>query len=62
MSEHDEQPERAGSDGPSGTGDARVDEALTRLAELAGKPVHEHVAVVEDVHRSLQDALAEDED
>lgn len=46
---------------PDTTGDARVDEALTRLAELDAKPVHEHAAVVEDIHRSLQDALAEGE-
>lgn len=47
---------------PEQTGDARVDEALQRLAELEDKPVGEHVAVVEDIHRVLQDALAEDED
>lgn len=44
------------------TGDSRVDAALERLAELDDKPVGEHVAVVEDIHRALQDALAEDED
>lgn len=44
------------------TGDARVDGALARLAELDDKPVGEHVAVVEDIHQVLQDALAEDED
>lgn len=64
MSEHDEQPV-AGTPTDSGarvsTGDDRVDQALTRLAELDGRPVHEHAAVVEDVHRALQDALAEDE-
>ena len=44
-----------------GTGDDRVDQALLRLAELGATPVHEHAAVVEAIHRSLQDALAEDE-
>lgn len=65
MSEHDEQPAPGTpteADEPAGTRDDRVDQALTRLAELDGRPVHEHAAVVEDVHRALQDALAEDED
>ncbi|HEX6326120.1 MAG TPA: hypothetical protein VFZ72_06080 [Jiangellaceae bacterium] len=43
------------------TGDDRVDQALSRLAELDAAPVHEHAAVVEAIHRSLQDTLAEDE-
>jgi hypothetical protein len=43
------------------TGDDRVDQALSRLAELDATPVHEHAAVVEAIHRSLQDTLAEDE-
>ena len=64
MSEHDEQPAPGAPNAtgePAGTGDDRVDQALTRLSELDGRPVHEHAAVVEDVHRALQDALAEDE-
>lgn len=44
------------------TGDDRVDEALTRLAEMDRLDVTEHAGVVEDVHRALQDTLAEDED
>ena len=44
-----------------GTGDDRVDQAITRLTELDATPVHEHAAVVEAIHRSLQDTLAEDE-
>ncbi len=44
------------------TGNARVDEALQRLAALDDMAVVEHVAVVEDIHRTLQEALAEDED
>ncbi|HEX6198091.1 MAG TPA: hypothetical protein VFZ37_19430 [Jiangellaceae bacterium] len=42
------------------TGDDRVDEALTRLAELDRLEVTEHAGVVEDVHRALQDTLAEE--
>jgi hypothetical protein len=38
-----------------------VDQALRRLAELDATPVHEHAAVIEAIHRSLQDTLAEDE-
>lgn len=60
MSEHDERP-ATGPVEPYRTGDDRVDQALTRLAELDARPVHEHAAIVEDVHRALQDALAEDE-
>lgn len=44
------------------TGDDRVDEALSRLAELDRLDVTEHAGVVEDVHRALQDTLAEEED
>ena len=35
-----------------------VETALTRLEELAERPVTEHVAVYDEVHRLLQDALA----
>ncbi|MBI1376196.1 MAG: hypothetical protein GC157_01725 [Frankiales bacterium] len=41
------------------TGDARVDAATARLAEVAELPVADHVAVYDDVHRRLQDALAD---
>jgi hypothetical protein len=44
------------------TGDDRVDEALSRLDELDRLDVTEHAGVVEDVHRALQDTLAEEED
>ncbi|WNB86792.1 hypothetical protein [Cellulomonas sp. ATA003] len=49
-----------GPDGP--TGDTAVDAALTRLTELDGAPVPEHVAVFEAVHAALQDRLADVED
>lgn len=35
-----------------------VEQALSRLASLDGRPVDEHVAVLDEVHRLLQDALA----
>jgi hypothetical protein len=41
------------------TGEPRVDAALARLNELAGRPVTEHRAVFEDVHRRLRDVLGE---
>jgi len=41
------------------TGDARVDAATARLAELADLPTADHVAVYDDVHHRLQDALAD---
>ena len=39
------------------TGDLAVDAALRRLEELDERPVDEHVAVYEDVHRQLTEAL-----
>ncbi|MDX6225372.1 MAG: hypothetical protein QOJ92_970 [Frankiales bacterium] len=45
--------------GAPGTGDARVDGALERLADLDGLPVTEHVPVYDEVNRLLQDALAD---
>ena len=41
------------------TGEPRVDAALVRLDELKGRPVNEHRAVFEDVHRRLRDVLGE---
>jgi hypothetical protein len=35
------------------TGDADVDAALERLDELDSRPVDEHAAVYDDVHRRL---------
>ena len=43
----------------SSTGDFRVDSALSRLEELAGVPVAEHVDVYDDVHAQLRAALAD---
>lgn len=57
-----ELPERAAGEPDEvvpATGDARVDDALGRLGDLTGLPVEEHLAVYEDVHRRLHDALAD---
>jgi hypothetical protein len=41
------------------TGEPRVDAALARLDELASRPVTDHRAIFEDVHRRLRDVLGE---
>ena len=41
------------------TGDDRVDAAVGGLGRLAGRPVDEHVAVLEEVHGRLRDILGE---
>ena len=41
------------------TGEARVDDALGRLADLQGLPVNVHVDVFEDVQRRLHETLAD---
>ncbi len=41
------------------TGDARVDAATARLEEVADLPTSDHLAVYDDVHRRLQDALSD---
>ncbi|MGH8824170.1 MAG: hypothetical protein ACRDVN_06815 [Jiangellaceae bacterium] len=51
----------SGPDQVTGTGDARIDTALAALEGLDRASVHEHAAVVEEVHRSLQDALADED-
>ena len=45
--------------GTEPTGDARVDAAIDRLNAVRGTRTADHVAVYEDVHRQLQDALAD---
>ena len=44
---------------PPASGDPRVDAAMRRAAELAGTSPTEHVEIYEDVHRSLQEVLAD---
>ena len=41
------------------TGVAAADEAATRLADLDDAPVEAHVGIYEDVHRRLQEGLAD---
>ena len=41
------------------TGDDRVDEAVSRLADLAGLPVAEHPAIFGHVHERLTEALGD---
>ncbi|HEX6921401.1 MAG TPA: hypothetical protein VF314_14350 [Actinomycetes bacterium] len=55
----DDEPADSDPAGEHDTGDPRVDAALGRLDELEGSPPPEHVAVYEDVHRTLQEVLAE---
>ncbi len=46
---------------PAATGDDAVDAALARLAQAvsAGAPLEEQLPVLEAVHRTLQDRLAD---
>jgi hypothetical protein len=44
---------------PAATGEPQVDAALTRLQDVTNAPVEEHVAIYDEVHRRLQDALAD---
>jgi hypothetical protein len=39
------------------TGDTRVDEAVAGLSLLPGRPVEEHVAVLEETYGRLRDIL-----
>jgi hypothetical protein len=41
------------------TGDPRVDSALDRLDAVENAPLVDHVAAYDEVHRLLQDALAD---
>lgn len=44
------------------TGDRRVDDVVTGLARLPGRPAGEHVSVLEEVHGRLRDILGELDD
>jgi hypothetical protein len=50
-------PAGAPPEGRPSTGDARVDEALTKLDGLDGLPLPEHPAVFEHIHGALTGAL-----
>jgi hypothetical protein len=41
------------------TGHPRVDEVLMRLRALEDAPTADHVAVYDEIHRALQDVLAD---
>jgi hypothetical protein len=45
---------------PPGTGDRAVDEVLAELAGVDGEPLEVRLGVLERVHRTLQDRLADD--
>jgi len=47
---------------PPATGDQAVDAAVAALAEVAVHPLEERLAVLEHVHRTLQDRLADVEE
>ena len=47
---------------PPETGDQAVDEAVAALAEVAAQPLEERLGVLEHVHRTLQDRLADVEE
>ena len=48
--------------GPPETGDKAVDAAIAALAEVAAQPLEERLGVLEHVHRTLQDRLADVEE
>jgi hypothetical protein len=50
---------RATAQGTPSTGVRAADEAAERLSALDDAPLDEHVEIYEDVHRRLQDGLAE---
>ncbi len=59
MSDHDDQLALAVPSAWLPTGDVRVDSAAEMVATLATLPLSEHQQVFEDVHRRLQQALAD---
>ena len=47
---------------PPQTGDPAVDGAVAALAEVTAQPLEERLGVLEHVHRTLQDRLADVEE
>ncbi len=45
--------------GVPGSGDARVDEAVARLGELADAPLDEHPVILGQIHDRLREVLGE---
>jgi hypothetical protein len=54
-----EQPPSTAPGDPPVTGDKAVDEAAAALAGVAGEPLEVRLGVLERVHRTLQDRLAD---
>ena len=59
MTEHPEHPEGLEQTDVEDVRDPRIAAAVTRLDGLTDTPLVQHVEVYEDVHRVLQDALAD---
>ena len=57
-----EAPEAPEAPGATATGVPAADAAAQRLRTLEGAPLEEHVEVYEDVHRRLQEGLADLDD
>jgi hypothetical protein len=51
-----------GQSRPPETGDPSVDAVVAALAEVAAQPLEERLGVLEHVHRTLQDRLADVEE
>jgi broad specificity phosphatase PhoE len=47
---------------PPETGDQAVDRVVAALAEVAAQPLEQRLGVLEHVHRTLQDRLADVEE
>jgi len=47
------------ADDITGTGDARVDEAVDRLGELEDAPLDEHPVILGEIHDRLREVLGE---
>ena len=47
------------ADDITGTGDARVDEAVARLGDLEGAPLDEHPVILGEIHHRLREVLGE---
>jgi hypothetical protein len=61
--EHAEQAQAPADEATDPTvADPRIADAIERLERLAERPPAEHVEVYEDVHRVLQESLAEAQD
>ena len=56
----DTAPERPA--GPPATGDQAVDAVVAALAEVTAAPLEDRLGVLEHVHRTLQDRLADVEE